>query len=257
MNKHTEDLFLSTLEELLHDGDSFLQKVPSEISRVSTAALSILLTIFETGLDIKCLYSANRTLSIPSLVRNLLDAYVDILLLEKDETHIYSLLYASEKDKLRALKNKIDRSDPRKVSIEYTESVRLQLKETGKAIKEFESKGKTFKHISSKYEAVGLKKVYDGVYGGLSAETHNNLYSIEARHIRMKNDGTPQLRYQVKYPVDEYVRFTLISHIPLAFQAIHQMIKSGNDPLIEKMLKASVRYINTIRPDLAIKQRID
>lgn len=153
------------------------------------------LTIIEYVRSIKACIETNNLIAVTPVFRSCLEAFLDLVNLEKHEEYC-TLLYAShikeQISKLEALS--ADINNPYSQFISEIENVDKRLddlrKEKRKALKITKQLRKDLGNpysVSSKFKLAEAENEYGGIYGVISDECHNNLLSVERRHINSKS----------------------------------------------------------------------
>ena len=170
------------IDEILQDTDKLVKILPKSVSKEDVLLVSMFLTMIDIATDINCLVKFNRFLSIPSLIRNFMDTYVDLQLITLDPRNVDRLLYKAYSDDLKALKARINPlhfsliNDDREIINE-----RITKREGDvSGLKELLGTSE-FKSIKEKFEKVDLLWFYETIYRDLCSQTHNGLLAIESR----------------------------------------------------------------------------
>ena len=199
---------IDVLDDVLKYADDIFETVPKSMERNNVYILALLFSLYDTVNDINHLTKAKRLLNIPSLVRNFMDSYIDLLLIQKDNDLIFHLLLNNSKNKLKAIQGKLKVEN--KLVFNYDSQ---QIKDLEKQKREIESdntelnkkiKRPLIKQISTKYEEVGMLWFYETIYNDLCSHTHNSLDMIEFRHIDQVNHDKVILKYCQEYDYKKY-----------------------------------------------------
>lgn len=226
------------LDEILDDANKLIQTLPKEIGRFDILSITMFFTMIDITTDINLLIKNNRYLSIPSLVRNFMDTYVDLLLVTSDSKNVYPLLHKVYSEEQRALKAKIkplhsslfikDNSDLETTNKQITEKEN-ELNELKKLVG-----SNKLKTIKDKYERVNLLWFYETIYNDLCSQTHNGLDSIERRHIDLKTEDKILIKYLQSYYTRDYFVYILIllNYFHASIGVINKLLDLKCDSLI-------------------------
>ena len=226
------------LDEILKDADKLIGAFPKDLNRFDVLSISMFLTMIDITTDINHLVKMNRFLSIPSLVRNFMDAYVDLLLITSDSKNVYPLLYKVYSEDQKVLKAKIK---PVHSSLfikddKELETINKQIIEKQSELNELKKLvgSNELKTIKEKYERVNLLWFYETIYSDLCSQTHNGLKSIESRHISPKTDDKILIKYLQAYDTQDYYVYilTLLNYFHESILVINKALNLNNDSLI-------------------------
>lgn len=153
------------------------------------------LTIIEYIRAIKDSIKTNNLIAVTPIFRSCLEAFLDLINLEKhNEYHL--LLYASHlKEQIRKIETLYkDTDNPYSKILSEIENIDKRLDTLRKEKKQVLSKTRKLRQgldnpysVSSKFKLAEAENEYGGIYGIISDECHNNLISIENRHINSKS----------------------------------------------------------------------
>lgn len=237
------------LDEILTDADKLIGALPKDGNKFDVLSISMFVTMIDIVTDINHLVKINRYLSIPSLVRNFMDTYVDLLLVTSNSENVYPLLYKVYSDELKVLKAKInplhssffkDNNDLEAIEKQITEKEN-DLIELRKLVG-----SNKLKTIRVKYERVKLLWFYETIYSDLCSQTHNGLNSIERRHIFPKTEDKILIKYLQSFDTQDYFKYilTLLIHFHVSIESINKSLNLKCDSLIEEVEHKIHRFIN-------------
>ncbi len=196
-----------TIDYVLASADVVLENLPKEVDRESLYMLTLILTLYDITTDINHLTKARRFLNMPSLLRNFMDSYVDLLLIEKDKKFILQILLKDCESRLKLIKGKINP--------EYNSCFKNELEEINHQKKEqqgLESYAQSLRqainepiisNVKNKYKQVGMLWFYETIYNSLCSHTHNSTGILESRHIEA-SDSKVILKYCQEYDYKDY-----------------------------------------------------
>ena len=171
------ELIIETIEEAIpninYDTSSLQEKL----------SIALFLSIFEIANSINILLKSRAHITIPSLIRNMLEAYVDLKNLLKDSDY-KSVIYSSYlKEQKRFLENNVDHN-------KIYSKMLIDVKELLKNIN-CKNRGTSF---ASRFKEAGLQKIYISIYNKLCRETHNNINCLIERYFTIE-EGRETLKY--------------------------------------------------------------
>jgi len=235
---YNADFISRQLDEILKDIDKLIRAFPRNVNRFDVLSISMFFTLIDITTDINHLVKMKRYLSIPSLVRNFMDSYVDLILVTSDSKNVYPLLYKVYSDGLKVLKAKRhssmfnkDNDDLEMINRQITEKEN-KLKELSKLIGP-----NKLKTIRDKYERVNLLWFYETVYSDLCSQTHNRLDSIEHRHIEQKTKDKISIKYLQLYNIEDFYKYilTLLIYFNEAIGVVNRTLDLKCDILVEEI----------------------
>lgn len=237
-----------TLDYVLGYTDIVIENLPKEVDRESLYMSTLILTLYDIATDINHLTKARRLLNIPSLIRNFMDSYVDLLLIEKNKKFILQMLLKDSDSRLKLIKSKInpEYSSWFKYELEELEELKREqqglesyIKSLRQAINE-----PIITNIKSKYEQVGMLWFYDTIYNSLCSHTHNSTEKLESRHIVVSNNKVI-LKYCQEYDYKNYRCYyeLLLSHFVDAIRILNTEIGLNQEEVVSKMEAKISEYI--------------
>lgn len=147
-------------------------------------------TILELACGCLALYKTNNHNCVPGVTRSLLEAYVDLVNLIKDEEYVLSMNVAYLKQRANILKSALGRgkSNPYLEKTAKWEELESQSKKTQSEIDNLKEKGIYKLQVSDRFDRAELIDLYDSVYASLCQHSHNNLNVLEKRHLIEHNN---------------------------------------------------------------------
>ena len=149
--------------------------------------IALFLTIIEIAKSINILLKNLAHISIPMLIRNMLEAYVDLNNLIKDQDYKFVMYSSYLKEQKRFLENN-------KI---YPE----MLKDVKDLLKNINITNDEIKFIS-RFKEAGLQKIYISLYNKLCRETHNNINCLVERYFVFE-EGKVTLKYWSECRIDK------------------------------------------------------
>ncbi len=195
------------LKSLSSSSENFINKIENTINSPENVVLvSLFVAVLETMKDLTILLENDRFQNIPAVARIAIESYVDFKLLAKDSNQIYSLLIKTGEGEVRKIKGLLEEQGLSNVII-------ANLNERKSAIEQENAERKTFMtsmalpvldSIKKKFEAIDMLQDYKTVYSELSGYTHNDINTIEKRHISMLSDTRIRLSTIATFDIKVY-----------------------------------------------------
>lgn len=171
-------------------------ELAGQISRpIDRAALCLYCTMLELAGDIETLARAKPSISIPTVTRQLLDAYVDLInVLDPKQPDYWRNLEVAD---ARTWKIWLERASAGRNSYMRQVSQDEGLPATRRAnaikLKEQEDADASKLEAQCRFTLAGMKDVYEAVWSMLSAYAHNNMSCLFSRHFVESADGSYEL----------------------------------------------------------------
>lgn len=221
-----------------------MQKLVSELLESSTRASSViavnrgeeanifLLTLYATIMELcdtgAALVRTEKRAGIKTVVRSLIEAWVDFsaLLLDADYLNNMKAAYHNEWKKL--LEEGAGHDNPFLAGLRDHDRFDETLVEHRRELQRLNDRGVRVLNHLQRFERAGMRDVYRSVYNMLSAESHNNIRALIDRHAQTR-DGILQLRlFGPPDPSDTEIALDTIAGILLgSTQAIHERFETG------------------------------
>ena len=145
-------------------------------------------TIVGYGLSISTLIEHHGPIGIPIVLRSMLEAYVDLKNLSKDETYADKIERAYLEQKLRfARYASAGKSNFLKKS-STTKKFREQVKRYESMLGKLNSSKGWL--VKDKFYMAGMEKEYHTAYRDLCSHSHNNFSALKRRHLEMSESGS-------------------------------------------------------------------
>lgn len=153
-------------------------------------------SILEIASGSLALLKANECSVLPGLVRNLLEAYVDLVNLCKCPEYINRMQAAFLNEQSRILKAAIESGDssPYLEALAKAEGLREHDQKVEEQLEDLRSRGLGPLKIKERFDRAGIIQMYESVYALLCQHSHNNLNILERRHLEVIKDD-----YRVSY----------------------------------------------------------
>lgn len=154
----------------------------------STVIVSLYASIIELTDNTLYLLNSGRMTAVKIILRSILDAHIDIINLISDPHYLDQMQASYHKESLKPLKAGLTGENS------YAEA-HLNQKIFGNAaayhreqLACYKKRGVEPMNVFKRFEKAGKQALYPLVYNALSAESHNNLKALSARHVRIDGD---------------------------------------------------------------------
>jgi hypothetical protein len=248
MVTHNSESTSKLLEAILNDTDKLISAFPKEIKRFDILPVSMFFTMIDIAMDINHLVKKNRYLSVPSLVRNFMDAYVDLILVTSDSKNVYPLLFKVYSDQQKALEARVNPLHSSMFINDDPEAINKQIAERKNELNELKDLigSNKLRTIKDKYKRVNLLWFYETIYSDLCSQTHNGLDSIVRRHLNPQTEDRILIRYLQAYDTQDYYMYilTLLSYFNESIIVINERLNLKCDLLIKEIRHRSLEFID-------------
>lgn len=146
-------------------------------------------TIVELSDSLICLAKSGKGVGIPILNRTLLEAYVDLKNLEQNPEYCYNMDASYIQEWLRATKEAGTLENPYLKGMADLEDFDDQIAEWQNELEQLCQDGHQVLKQLEKFRNVGMEKEYRSIYNFLCSESHNNIRSLQGRHIQISEDS--------------------------------------------------------------------
>ena len=204
-------VFLETAKKIFEEIKNCLPDIDININDIDHIVISSLHgTIIENASSCFILFKKNHFTGIPILLRNMLEAYVDLKNIKLDNNYSNSMNLSFLIQKKKLLVNIIKSSNKKYPHSKKIIEFKNALSDTEKYIKALKNDGhKTYK-IFQRFNKAQLSDLYDW-YNILCQESHNNISMLEKRHVIKKGNEIDKVVYFRKISIDE--KYQLIHFI--------------------------------------------
>jgi hypothetical protein len=186
---------------------------PQEESERQILALGLYGTIIEHYSACLLLGLFSEPRAIPIILRSEYEALVDLDNLAQDRSYHCRIEHANIVQTLKIMSGGPLRKD-------FQQGRRETYAELSARQAELEFEGKASLSIKKRCKTVDRLNEYEGIYGLLCLDTHNNASALAERHLSEREDGTPII--SIFGPYDpERVRMRLNFGLQWLFQAAH------------------------------------
>jgi len=217
--------------EVLDDVDFIVKTLPKKVNPVDVLSISLFFTMIGILTDINHLIRLNRYLSVPALVRNFMDAHIDLMLVLSDSKNVNRLLHKVYNEKIKTLEGRFKHKEFNSNHEEIKKQI-VKAKSKLSLVKKQTESPKL--EIKDKFKAVGLGWFYDTIYKDLCSHTHNGLDAIELRHVRLESKKVKLKHYQ-STNLKDYVLYISIplNYLPVSVRHLNTHLKLKCDSQIE------------------------
>lgn len=181
------DRTIKTLHRIIALSRNIVASIEAPASSfVSYLAASFTCTILENSSACFALILNNHYTAVPILIRNIMEAHIDLLNICKDENYKYILLYIFLNEKIRESEF-ATKDNPFTTLIYNLPEYKEQLCSYEKEFKELKLTVKE-KHTRIKYRFKSVDKNLYTIYMWLCHRSHNNLDALEERHFNIEEN---------------------------------------------------------------------
>ncbi len=150
-------------------------------------SISLLCTIFEFTDTCYQLIKNNRYSSIPILLRNLLEANIDLINLVNCEDYSQNMAASYLNGRNKFLKEAVENTDNEYLKgLSGKDDIQIKYNNSLAEQKELKNNGHKALLIKEKFMLAKSLDLYNSVYNELCQETHNNISALEGRHYDRK-----------------------------------------------------------------------
>jgi phage host-nuclease inhibitor protein Gam len=148
------------------------------------AVAVIYATIIESGVECALLFQRSVATSGPAVLRSILESYADLCATIKDGTYVERMIVTFLHEKRRLLTDMLQSpGNPFHADLARSIDVRKELDVLNSDIKAYAERNKHRLSQRARLECAELPELIGSVYWQLCLESHNNISSLEARHI--------------------------------------------------------------------------
>jgi len=189
-------------------------------------------TIVELSDTLICLGNNQKGVAVPTISRTLLEAYVDLKNLEQNPEHCYNMDSSNIKEWLRVTKAAGNLENPYLKGLADLEDFEEQISEWETELEQLCKDGHPALKQIKKFQNVGMEKEYRSIYNFLCSESHNNIRSLQGRHMEINAAGDDfkvvAFREFDNAEEDEHIQTCRLC-LQRASKAIHIALETGKD----------------------------
>lgn len=152
----------------------------------STAIIALHASIIELTSSAITLLKSGRTVGVNIIVRSMLDAYVDLINLITDPEYLDRMRANYHAEWLKPLRAGLASDDPHLTAFK-DESFHDAIAHHQAEDAALRARGIRPIKARERFDKAGMGSTYPTVYNSLSADSHNNIRALIARHIRIDN----------------------------------------------------------------------
>jgi hypothetical protein len=203
-------------------------------------------TIIELTYGCMALIEKQQLSAFPAVFRGLLEAYADFRVCLREPEYFKSMNASFLKEKLRALNKTmtspgnpylagLGRSDPQ------GEKTALESE-----LAELQAKGHIALGVWDRFSKAGLEEEYQSIYWLLCLDAHNNVSSLEDRHIEKQGSDYRVVLFREE-DLSDLIRYfdTLIATVIDSTMKIHEFLDSG----VASRYQEHLRELDVVRKD--------
>lgn len=204
----------------------FDKENPQQLYSVCTYA-----SILEIATGMNVLIEHRQIISVPILLRTLLDAYASFRCCIVDPNHFKAMYASFNKEKRRLLSSIVTNPEnPYLKKIAETMDLKAEIATLDKELEGLSTQGYPPPRPWEEFEKAGLRAEYQALYWQLCMHTHNNVSALEDRHLE-KEDGSYEVTlFKEEDPADliRYVDSTC-GLVLDASTRLHSLLETGVD----------------------------
>jgi hypothetical protein len=210
--------------------------------------VSLYLSIVELSGCIPVLMNSNHGIGIPSILRSLLDTYIEYVNLSADKNYgnFMELSYSSQW--LKLLVEAQTGTNQYLKDFATVPELRSRIKELQQTIQELKGKGYRELSIKERFERAGHLDQYKSIYNYLCNNDHPNIRALIDRHIELDESDFSIVMYKDNSE-DKY--FEHITHacsilLDSSFR-IHNILSTGKEDAVKEMVD---RFVDNMKERL-------
>lgn len=186
------------------------------------------LSILELSKSIIILFESNVTVAIPSVLRTILETYVEFINLINDKTYGYYMEAAHEKKTWLKLLEEADKRDNIYLAdLSKLPDLSQRVESTKKSVEDLQAKGYKPLLAKDRFKKAGLMDVYNSAYNTLSADVHSNIQALLDRHIEIENGNFNVILYKGMSSDESQMYINWVSnYLTECSVDIHELLKS-------------------------------
>ena len=172
-----------------------------------------------------------KAAGIASILRSLLEAYVDLYNLSRDANYGYGLEISYRKEWLRVAAEAERGTNRYLAGMSSAAGFVEQHREWREEVAEFEGKGHRALNKDQKFALAGMEEEYRSIYNFLCSESHNNMRALSPKNIEIVGDPPKVQIVGPSPPGDDEERDLLIAidYFRKASRLIHEFLKTGHE----------------------------
>ena len=157
-------------------------------NKLNLYMLCLYCTIVEISDSLICLARNGKGVGGPVLRRTLLEAHVDLKNLEENPEYCYNMDASNIQEWLRVTKEAGNLENPYLKGMADLDDFDDQIAEWEKELQQLRQDGYPVLKNIQEFEAVEMLAEYRSVYNFMCSESHNNIRSLQGRHIQITED---------------------------------------------------------------------
>lgn len=166
-------------------------------------------------------------IGVPSIVRTIIETYVEFHNLLKDKTYGYHMEAQYNDRWIKLLKESAKGTNPYLRSFNEMPDLSETITNMEKELADFKFKGYKPLLVSERFDRADMMNEYYSIYHLLSADTHANIISLVSRHIKIKGSDFDIIYYK-DLPIEEFLWYINLTCVLLVRSAIgiHELLNS-------------------------------
>jgi Family of unknown function (DUF5677) len=218
-----------TLNEALAD----LPKLKFDDDSQQLGVAVIYATILQSSGECLVLLETFRSVTaVAGMIRSIVESYADLCALIINPEYVERMIAITYKEKLRLLKHMTRApEDPFHKDLAGKIDVPKGQKELTEQLAEYAARGHHPPSNYDRFKSADLIYVFESLYWSLSLQSHNDISSLERRHIRIKN-GKPELVLFRNNDPEELTYYfdAILAVVTDSSARTHELLKSERAP---------------------------
>jgi hypothetical protein len=239
--------YIETLNKVIQEIGYSISKVQFSISnKVHLLSISLFCSIFENTVAVRMLFENKNYSAVPLILRSILEAHIDLIILSNSENYYESISANYHKERIKMLRNILNDPERNKYFNSFP-NFQQNFTESKEQLEKLKSKGHKPLTIKEHFELANMADLYVSVYALLCQEIHNDLKSLELRHINLELHRIELFRERSKKDMLPYVD-SLMGVLIVSFQRILVLLKLKEDDNFQNAYKMLVKFREETKP---------
>jgi len=204
-------------------------------------AVSLHGTILEMSSAVIALLKEKQYSAIPVVVRNLLEAYVDLVNVIKSPHYLKNMIAAYQYQRNKIFRSALHhgQSNPYLEALANSDDLQQEYDHITKELDDLKRDGFNPLGVKDRFDKTGLHQLYESVYALLCLHSHNNLTILERRHMK-KEDNDFLVAYFQLWERDDVLQYvdTIAGILLGSLQQLRKLLEIKSDNKLELAEKA-------------------
>ncbi len=207
-------------------------------------SISLFCTIYENSTA--CLVLINNKIysAIPVMLRNILEAHIDLIILSKKEDYYYDMAasYLKERNKILKLSCQPNYSNEYLECLKSKDDIQEKYVNSKKDYEDLIEKGYKALSLKDKFKKADSMDLYLSIYNLLCQDSHNNISSLSNRHFNKQTMEIEIFQNFDKSVLDPYID-SLNGILITSCQLLANILNID----IDKKLESTIKELNKFR----------